>query len=526
LDIGTDGVLMESAGMTRSVLNASMLGRLPRAVAGPRYDRAQLSVGMAHVGVGAFHRCHQADFTDDLLNERFDRWGVVGINIRAPSLADTLGRQDGLYTRLLREDERIDARVIGCIVSTVDAEVDVTRALAILAAPEIDVVTLTVTEKGYCHKPATGSLNAALPDVAHDLEAPAEPRTLPGILARAMALRMESHGRPLTVVSCDNIPSNGAILENVVGAMAAARGSALSAWIAANVAFPSTMVDRIVPATSKADLDLLERRFGYRDRAAVVGEPFRQWVIEDRFAGRKPGWDLVGASFVADVAPYELIKMRLLNAAQSALAYLGLFAGYEHSGDAVLDPLLAEFVRRMLLGESAPTLPPVPGISPERYIEEVFRRLGNTAIRHRNHQIASDGSQKLVQRFLNPIRERMRHGGSVELLSVVVAAWIVYLASASHRFGRRWTVEDPLAESVAQAAERAGRDGAALTAEIVANDALFDRALSECASFRATLARHIDGLLSERPIGYVATLLQAFPPSGRERGPAAHARQS
>ncbi len=518
---------MESAGMTRSLLDASLLSRLPRDVAGPRYDRARLSVGMAHVGVGAFHRCHQADFTDDLLNERFDRWGVVGINIRAPRLADTLGRQDGLYTRLLREDERIDARIIGCILSTVDAADDITRALAVLAAPEVDVITLTVTEKGYCHKPATGRLNEALPEVAHDLKAPAGPRTLPGILARALELRMQSHGHPVTVVSCDNIPSNGAILENVVGAMAAARGSALSGWIAANVAFPSTMVDRIVPATSAADLELVEQHYGYGDRAAVVGEPFRQWVIEDRFAGRKPGWDLVGASFVADVAPYELIKMRLLNAAQSSLAYLGLFAGHEHSGDAALDPVLAEFVRRMLIQESAPTLPPVPGISPERYIEEVFRRLRNTAIRHRNHQIATDGSQKLVQRFLNPIRERMRSGESVELLSVVVAAWVVYLASASRRFGRRWAVEDPFAETVAGAAERAGRDGAALAAEVLANDALFDPALAESAEFRSTVARHIDGLLSERPIGYVAALLQATGlPAGRKTRAAAHAGQS
>ncbi len=515
---------MEGVGTNRGALNASMLGRLPSTVAGPRYDRAQLSVGMAHVGVGAFHRCHQADFTEDLLNERFDRWGVVGINIREPRLADTLGRQNGLYTRLLREHERIDARVIGCILSTVDAGDDVTRALAILAAPEIDVITLTVTEKGYCHKPATGGLNETLPEVAHDLDAPPEPRTLPGILARAMELRMESHGRPVTVMSCDNIPSNGALLENVVGALAAARGSAVSAWIAANVTFPSTMVDRIVPATSTADFDLVERSFGYRDRAAVVGEAFRQWVIEDRFAGRRPGWDLVGATFVADVTPYELIKMRLLNAAQSALAYLGLFAGHEHSGDAVLDPVIAEFVRRMLLDESAPTLPPAPGISPERYIEAAFRRLKNTAIRHRNHQIATDGSQKLVQRFLNPIRERMRNGGSVELLSVVVAAWIVYLASASRRFGRRWTVEDPFAERVAAAAERAGRDGAALAAEVLANDALFDPLLSESALFRSTVARHIDGLLSERPMGYVAALLQAFPSSGRGARPAAYAR--
>ena len=253
---------------------------------------------MAHIGVGAFHRTHQAEFTDDLLALRPGRYGVVGINIRPPSLADTLGRQDGLYTRLIKEGDRTQARVIGSIVNVVDSQVDAAPALAVLASPKIDVVTMTVTEKAYCHKPSTGMLDEDLPAVAADIANPEAPRTLPGLILRALELRMQTHGQPLTVMSCDNIPGNGAILGHVVGALAARRHDGLAKWIERNVAFPSTMVDRIAPATTQADIDSVEQAYGYRDEAVVVSEAFRQWVIEDRFAARRPDWDLVGASFV------------------------------------------------------------------------------------------------------------------------------------------------------------------------------------------------------------------------------------
>ncbi|MCP4380762.1 MAG: mannitol dehydrogenase family protein, partial [Hyphomicrobiales bacterium] len=310
-----------------------MLSALPASVRTPGYDRSDLKIGMAHVGVGAFHRCHQAEYTDDLLGERFDRWGVVGINIRDPRLGETIGRQDGLYTRLLRDNDTVDARVIGCMLDTVDSQAAAEPALRVLAAPEIELVTLTVTEKGYCHKPASGLLDRSHPDIVHDLANPDDPRSLPGLVVCALERRMQSHARPITVVSCDNIPSNGAILENVVRALAEKRGTGLSDWITANAAFPSTMVDRIVPATTEGDRQTIVDGFGYRDLAPVVGEPFRQWVIENRFAGRAPAWDLAGATLADDVAPFELLKMRVLNAAQTALCYLGLLAGHEHTCD-------------------------------------------------------------------------------------------------------------------------------------------------------------------------------------------------
>ena len=385
---------VNSSASQPETLGPGMLDRLPPAVRKPAYDRSALKVGMAHIGVGAFHRCHQAEYTDDLLAERMDRWGVVGINIRNPRLTEGLGRQSGLYTRLIREDARVEARVIGSIISVVDSQASPAPALDVVASPEIDVVTLTVTEKGYCHKPSSGALDLNHPDIAHDLANPQTPRSLPGLIARALEVRMDTHGRPLTLMSCDNIPANGAILANVVNTIAGRRGGGLAQWIAANAAFPSSMVDRIAPATSQADIDMVEQSFGYRDGAVVVGEPFRQWVIENRFAGRAPQWNLVGATLVDDVTAFEHLKMRVLNGAQSSLSYLGVLAGLEHTSDDIADPLLNTFIRRMLIEETLPTLQPVPGISAEHYVEQSLARLRNTAIRHRNHQIATDGSQK------------------------------------------------------------------------------------------------------------------------------------
>lgn len=505
---------MSQAAGAIETLGPSLLARLPAAVRRAGYDRAALKPGIAHIGVGAFHRCHQAEYTDDLLESRFDRWGIVGINIREPRLGGTLGRQSGLYTRLIRQDGTVEARVIGSMVSVVDSQSGAGPALEVLAAPEIEIVTMTVTEKGYCHQPASGVLDAGHPDIVHDLAHPETPRSLPGLIVRALELRRASHGRPLTVMSCDNIPANGTILGNVVRALAERRGQGLPGWIDANATFPTTMVDRIAPAVSPSDLATVEQRFGYRDMAPVVGEPFRQWVIEERFAGRIPRWDLAGATFVEDVEPFEHLKMRVLNGAQSTLSYLGVLAGHEHSCDDMADPLLAQFVRRMLMEETLSTLRPVPGISPERYVDQSLQRLRNTAIRHRNHQIATDGSQKIVQRLLNPILERLRRGDGIRLLAVPVAAWMVYLIRAAARFGRLWPVDDPYAERVAAIADRIGHDSSALAAEILALDTIFDPELAGNAVFRAAVVNGLDGLLSADPLAHVRDILGVGTPPG------------
>jgi fructuronate reductase len=484
-------------------LSPALLDRLPASVQTPSYDRTALAPGMAHLGVGAFHRCHQAEYTDDLLSLRFDRWGIVGINIRPPGLAETLGRQSGLYTRLIRENSHIEARVIGSIVRVVDSQDSAAPALGVLVSPDIELVTMTVTEKGYCHIPSSGTLDLGHPDIVHDLANPKTPRSVPGLLVRALELRMASHGRPLTLLSCDNIPANGVILANVVRAFAERRGNGLAGWIAAKAAFPSTMVDRIAPAVTQADLDSVEQWFGYRDTAVAVGEPFRQWVIEEKFAGRMPRWDLVGATFVDDVTPFEHLKMRVLNGAQTTLATLGVLAGLEHTSDAMADPLLSAFIRRMLVEETLPTLMPVPGVLPLAYVEQSLGRLKNTAIRHRNHQIATDGSQKIVQRLLNPIRDRLSQSDSIGLLSVPVAGWMAYLIQASDRFGRRWTVSDPYAGKVAEIADATGQDAEALASAILAIDTIFEPSLAADQTFRTAVTSALGELLSDDPMAAI-----------------------
>ncbi|RUX94113.1 mannitol dehydrogenase family protein [Mesorhizobium sp. M7D.F.Ca.US.004.01.2.1] len=484
-------------------LSPALLERLPAAVQTPAYHRAALAAGMAHLGVGAFHRCHQAEYTDDLLSLHFDRWGVIGINIRPPSLTETLGRQSGLYTRLIRENSHIEARVIGSILEVVDSQASVAPALDVLSSPDIELVTMTVTEKGYCQIPSSGELDLGHPDIVHDLANPERPRSVPGILAKALELRRATHGRPLTLLSCDNIPTNGVILANVVQAFAERRENGLAEWIEANATFPSAMVDRIAPAVTQDDLDSVEQWFGYRDAAVAVGEPFRQWVIERKFAGRMPRWDLVGATFVDDVTPFEHLKMRVLNGAQTTLATLGVLAGLEHTSDAIADPLLAAFIRRMLVEETLPTLTPVPGMDPSAYVEQSLGRLRNTAIRHRNHQIATDGSQKIVQRLLNPIRDRLRQGESIALLSIPVAGWMAYLIQASEKFGKRWPVSDPYAGKVAAIADATGRDAKALVAGILAIDTIFDPGLAANETFRKAVTSALDGLLSDDPMATV-----------------------
>src|SRR5258707_5807236 len=263
----------------------STLPELPPSVRQPRYDRESLKIGMAHIGVGAFHRCHQVEFIEDMLEVRFGPWGVMGINLTAPSLAELLAPQDCLYSRTLRQDTRAETRIIGALRDVIDVadKPSADAAIAALGGPEISVATITVTEKGYCLTPSTGALDLDNPALRADLDGGFPPRTLLGLLAHALDRRRQTGGTPLTLISCDNVPSNGARLGAAMLRFAALQSAELTRFIEDHVTFPSTMVDRIVPATEPEDVDKVSEALGARDPAAVVGEPFRQWVIEDRF---------------------------------------------------------------------------------------------------------------------------------------------------------------------------------------------------------------------------------------------------
>lgn len=443
-------------------LCADRLAALPPDVRRPGYDLAAVRVGWAHLGCGAFHRAHQAEFADDLLAAGHLGWGLVGINLRAPDIEAALMPQDGLYLRIARDGDVEQRRVIGAIRKAVSAAGDSRDAIQRLADPAISVVTLTITEKGYCHNPATGALQLAHPDIVYDRAAPDVPVSAPGVLVAALAARRATGAPPLTLVSCDNVPGNGRVLRDAVLGFAQLQRPALAKWIERHVAFPDTMVDRIVPATSQADRELVARTLGVDDHGLVVGEGFRQWVIEDRFAGDRPPWELAGAELVADVRPFEAMKMRLLNGCQSALATLGYLAGCEHTADAMALPALAGYAQALMRHETAPTLAMPAGVDVSAYQTLVLRRLRNGAIAHRTWQIATDGSQKIPQRLLEPLRWHLARGRDAPLLALAVAGWMQFV-SGRDLHGQAIDVSDPLAPALRRLADQAGPDPAALT---------------------------------------------------------------
>lgn len=454
-------------------LDADRLETLPRGIRRPGFDRRALSVQAVHIGIGAFHRCHQADYFDDLA-EAGSGAGYVGINLVGPQISPVLMPQDGLFSRSLIEGDRFETRVIGSLLEVVDYSHDPERCLSLLADGAVTTVTMTLTEKGYCHIPATGEADLTHPGLLHDISAqPGAMRTAPGLLVAALALRRAARGGPINLVSCDNIAGNGAVLRRVVLATAAAKDPALAEWIAQNVGFPSTMVDRIVPASTPELLEDVAGRLGLRDAAAVAGEPFRQWVIEDSFTAPRPNWEDAGVQIVADVQGHEFIKMRVLNAAQSALSILGALQGCAASADAVRDADLEAFARCVLRQETLPYLPVVPGMEPEAYLETSLSRIANRALRHSCQQIATDTSQKIRQRILDPLRACRAAGTGAAGLETVVAAWVLYLARGQKEFGGSWQVSDPVAQEASAIAARSGGDLSAFVRGVLSLETVF-----------------------------------------------------
>lgn len=415
----------------------------------PRVDPRSLGVGAVHLGIGAFTRAHQAVFTEDAVAADGGDWGVCGVTQRSTAVVDQLRPQDGLYSVLERGGAGTDLRVVGVVRDLLFAAEEGERLRSLLAAPSTRLVTLTVTEKGYRHDPATGRLRRADPEVAADL-AGREPRTVVGQLVRGLQARCAAGAGPLTLLSCDNLPANGAVLRGLVqdfcAALPAAEAEPLAEWVATSVRFPSSMVDRIVPATTDDDRAEATRLLGLEDRGVVVTEPFRQWVVEDDFAAGRPAWERAGAVLTADVAPYEAMKLRMLNGSHSTLAYLGALAGHEHVADAMDDPGIAEVVARLMAEDVVPTLAVPDGFDVDDYAGDLLDRFANPALRHRTTQIAMDGTQKLPQRLLGTIADRRAAGARPRWACLGVAAWMRYVSAGSADTGAPLAVDDPLAD--------------------------------------------------------------------------------
>lgn len=480
-------------------LSRKTIDRLPPTVKRPDYDLGPVTVGIVHLGIGAFHRAHQAAYTDALLSEN-PSWGICGVSLRSPETRDALQPQDGLYTLAVQDGEGSDLGVIGSVVELLCAPEDPEAVLRRMADPATRIVSLTITEKGYCHNPATGTLDEGHPDIVHDLANPARPRSAIGFIVEAISRRVSAGIAPFTLLSCDNLPGNGHVLKRIVTQFAELRDPALAAVIR-NVASPSTMVDRIVPATTDGDRSAVAAAMGFEDAWPIMTEPFRQWVIEDDFPLGRPAWEKAGALFVQDVSAFEFMKLRLLNGSHSTLAYLGYLAGAETVADAMSLPGMEALVEGLMRHEVSPTLPELPGFDLPAYRAELLQRFRNPALRHRTWQIAMDGSQKLPQRLLGSIRDRLHAEAGYDRLALGVAAWMRY-ARGLDEAGRPIDVRDPHAARIAGLAQGIDEPDRIVDAFLTMTD-VFGTDLPASAPFRAALIKALDGLLRN---GSAATL--------------------
>ena len=483
-------------------LNRTSLATLPTPVARPAYDLDAVSTGIVHLGVGAFHRAHQAVYVDDLLALGHTDWAICGASLRSPDTSEALDPQDGLYTLAVRSGAGTDLRVIGSLRRLLVGARDPEALLAAMADPKVRIVTLTVTEKGYCHDPATGRLDEAHADIVADLATPERPRSVPGFLVEALRRRRAAGAAPFTVLCCDNLPANGRTVARVVHRFAELRDGDLAAYIATEVAFPCTMVDRIVPATTDADRAEVAGALGVEDAWPVMAEPFSQWVIEDRFPAGRPPFEAVGAQMVEDVVPFEHMKLRLLNGAHSTLAYLGYLAGHETISDTMSDPAFARLVERLQDEEVLPTVH-VPGVDLPAYTRALRERFSNPALRHRTWQIAMDGSQKLPQRLLETIRDRLAAGASIDLLALGVAGWMRYVTGRDEK-GGAIDVRDPHAARLKALADEAGPDAERLVEALMGVREVFGTDLPANPRLKAALVRALGALLKHGAAATVA----------------------
>lgn len=483
-------------------LSMQTLDDLHPEVVRPAYSFSSTGIGHVHFGVGAFMRAFVASYNDAALAAKGGDWGIAGVSLRQKNVWQQLHPQDCLYTLAIRDNESTLRQLITSIRSIDVAPENPQHIIDRLTDPAVRVVTMTITEKGYCLAPDSGDLDRMNSALEHDLRNSGEPQSMLGLLVAGMQRRRKANSAPLTIVSCDNLPDNGSRLRNGVLTFADEIDATLRAWIETHVSFPATMVDRITPATTAEDLDEAARLIGVRDEAMVKTEPFVQWVIEDNFSAERPYWEAGGALLVDDVRPYELAKLQLLNGPHSALAYLGYLAGFEMLSDVMRSSDFAAYTRLLMLNEISPVTAEPAGMEHGGYIEELIHRFENSALRHRTWQIAMDGSQKLPQRLLNTIRSQLKCGGPITGLSLAVAAWMRY-ALGRDESDQPIDVQDPLLDSFRAIAANTHDDVENLVRQFVGLQRVFGADLAMDRRFTATLAGQLQLLLDKGAAGAV-----------------------
>ncbi|MDN3526518.1 mannitol dehydrogenase family protein [Halomonas sabkhae] len=440
--------------MTR--LSNDQLARLPAKVARPEYDRGAITPGIVHIGVGGFHRAHQAMYLDQLMSRgQAHDWGIIGVGVMPGDarMKEILSAQDHLYTLVVKHpDGRYEPRVIGSMIDYLHAPEDPLAVIEAMADPAIRIVSLTVTEGGYNLHPVTGEFNLDEPAVHQDLTASSLPRTSFGLVTEALARRRERGLAPFTVMSCDNIQGNGEVAKRMFSAFAAARDPELGEWMRREVAFPNSMVDRITPVTTPDDIDEVARRFTIEDAWPVVCEPFTQWVLEDHFTQGRPAFEDVGVQLVEDVEPYELMKLRLLNASHQALCYFGYLAGYRYAHEVCQDELFVNFLLDYMVKEASPTLAELPGVDLDDYRRTLIQRFANPEIRDTLARLCAESSDRIPKWLLPVIREQLANGGELHRAAAVVASWARY-AEGIDEAGEPIEVVDRLSESLKAVAQ-------------------------------------------------------------------------
>jgi mannitol 2-dehydrogenase len=468
-------------------LNQSNLKHLSPEVRVPSYDRSRLAQSIVHVGVGGFHRGHQAVYLDDLLHEPGStEWGICGVGLlkHDDRMRDVMAAQDRLYTVCERSAQGESARVIGSLAAFLYAPGDPQAVIEKMASPECRIVSLTITEGGYYINEGTGEFDDTHPDIQHDLAHPKEPLCSFGYLAEALDRRRARGLAPFTVMSCDNLQGNGHVAQRMLSAFVERRDPALARWLSEHGAFPNSMVDRIVPATTDEHRALVRERFGIDDGWPVMTEPFKQWVIEDHFVSGRPAWEQVGAQMTADVMPYEKMKIRLLNASHQAMCYIGMLLGYQFAHETMEDPQIRRLVQTMMDVEVTPILPPVPGIDLTQYKRTLIERFANPAIRDQLSRIGTEGSARVPKFVLPSVLDQLPRGGPVKLLSFTVAAWFRYLTGSDDQ-GRAMPIIDPQKDKLVEHAKRGGANPATM----LSLHQLFGDVLPTAPAFRDEVAR-------------------------------------
>ncbi|WP_417527794.1 mannitol dehydrogenase family protein [Marinomonas shanghaiensis] len=456
------------------------------------YEPEKVDVGIVHIGLGAFHRAHQAVYIEKNLNRnQGGDWGICAVNIRSNSqLVDELKANGCRYHIAEYQDsQNVELREINAIRDALFAGTDKEPLFEKLVSPKTKIVTLTVTEKGYYLAPADKTLRQDDPSIQHDIQNPASPKTAPGILVEALYRRKESALPPFTILSCDNMPNNGSLTRRAVCELAAHRSAEFAKWIEDNVAFPSSMVDRIVPAMSEASRERLQKELDCHDQNAVMCEAFSQWVVEDNFPQGRPDWEHDGVQMVKDVHPFETMKLRLLNGSHSLLAYVGLAAKYKTVAQAVADEKFASLIRHYMGFEAAPTLDLPQEVQVQTYIDSLVSRFANDSLQHQLSQIAMDGSQKIPQRWLNGAEERLANDvkqGDLNATALGVAAWLFYVHGEDLE-GNQYKVDDPMAQTLSELHDRFA-DPESLVREALKLNDIFSTTLSQSEMFsRAVL---------------------------------------